>query len=240
MRRQHDASDSGEPKKTGLAHRQVNPELADAGEGRQRLNFKMGEAKVFARNLRLLTEMRDLSPATASRQLREHLIADAEARLKIAVTEDKKRKAEAELALAQQADIQPKWYRRLMTKGVTKSHRMTRMQFHGLANWLGIPYEDMWRKDLVTFCLTDDLAKPHEGEPKEKSSWIIRHTRHLRMLSVLLDDDDCQFLGPLIDRLYNLSLGAELPLEYVGKRGSKVTRKKTDELNKERSGRKQK
>jgi len=198
-------------RKTGLARKKPNHKMADAGEKIIRLNYRMGEAEVFARNLKLLTQMRNLTPTTASHALCEYLVADAELRLKNPVDDEERGRAKTQLAKARDG-IHPQWYRRLMIKGATRSHGTTREQFHGLSRWLGLQNADLWRDDLITFVLTDELPNVQEAKQEDrltelpKSTLMSKFATQLQRLAGLLELDEYSFLVPLIDRLYLLEL----------------------------------
>lgn len=238
--------DFGGVSKTGLATKKPNEQLADAGESRHRPNFKMGEAEVFAENLRLLTQMRGMTPQTASVALSAYVLAEAERRLQDAIGTEEQAKAKAAVAKAKKG-VQAKWYRRLMKKGVTRSHQMTRAQFHGLAGWCGLKYADLWRKDLITFQLTGEKPTVQKVKRKQKAltsalpQWVAKHQTVLRKLAELLDRDDFQFLIPLIDRLYLSCSESRAPLESYqsGGKSTEIGKKTLLEIAKSRRDRKE-
>jgi hypothetical protein len=126
---------------------------------RHRLNIRMGEPGVFARNLRLLTVMRGLTAEEACKGIAEMLRREADAerdqvweRTKDA---DARQAASKKAQQARKIKLDPKWYRRLTAKGVSRSDKRTRTQFHAIARFFGVRYDGLWEADLITFKLSD-------------------------------------------------------------------------------------
>jgi hypothetical protein len=132
---------------------------AEGLDRRHRLNIRMGEPGVFARNLRLLTVMRGLTAEEACKGIAEMLRLEADAerdqvweRTKDA---DARQAASKKAQQIRKLNLDPKWYRRLTAKGVSRSDKRTRTQFHAIARFFGVRYESLWEPDLITFKLSD-------------------------------------------------------------------------------------
>ncbi len=131
----------------------------DRLESEHRPTFYMGEPNVFARNLRLLTAMRGLTAEAACKGISEMLRRDADAerdqvweRTKDPVA---RQAASKKAQQTRKITIDPKWYRRLTAKGVSRSDKRTRTQFLAIAKFFGVRHEGLWEADLITFKLTD-------------------------------------------------------------------------------------
>lgn len=131
----------------------------DRLESEHRPTFYMGEPNVFARNLRLLTAMRGLTAEAACKGIAEMLRRDADAerdqvweRMKDPVA---RKAASTKAQQIRKIGIDPKWYRRLTAKGVSRSDKRTRTQFLAIAKFFGVRHEGLWEADLITFKLTD-------------------------------------------------------------------------------------
>ena len=132
---------------------------ADRLEGEHRPTFYMGEPNLFARNLRLLTAMRGLTAEAACKGIAEMLCRDADTerdqlweRTKDPVARQAASKKAQQI---RKIGIDPKWYRRLTAKGVSRSDKRTRTQFLAIAKFFGVRHEGLWEADLITFKLTD-------------------------------------------------------------------------------------
>lgn len=137
---------------SGAAH-------ADRLEGRHRPNIRMGQPGVFARNLRLLTVMRGLTAEAACKgiaeMLRQEAAAERDRVWETTTDADARHAASRKAQQIRKVRIDPKWYRRLTAKGVSRSDKRTRTQFHAIARFFGVRYEGLWEPDLITFKLTD-------------------------------------------------------------------------------------
>ena len=117
----------------------------DRLESEHRPTFYMGEPNVFARNLRLLTAMRGLTAEAACKGIAEMLRRDADAerdqvwdRTKDPVA---RQAASKKAQQTRKITIDPKWYRRLTAKGVSRSDKRTRTQFLAIAKFFGVRHE---------------------------------------------------------------------------------------------------
>ena len=144
-----------------MVRKNTNPGTieTDGLQEEHRLSIRMGEPSVFAQNLRLLTVMRGLTAEDACKGIAEMLRreADAERDQVWERTRDSAARQAASKKAAQirKIKIDPKWYRRLTAKGVSRSDKRTRTQFHAIARFFGVRYEGLWESDLITFKLTD-------------------------------------------------------------------------------------
>lgn len=179
----------------------------DALQSRHRLNIKMGEPSALAQNLRLLTLMRQLTAEQVCEGLKKLLIQEAEAnRDEIwAETHDRKQREEATRKVQdiRKASVDPKWYRRLMSKGVSRSDERTRAQFHAIAKFFGIRFEDMWDEKLITFDFTDRI-RPNTLPQG-------RFSANARKLLELLErgGGEYDYLTTLIDMLHKHAFASE-------------------------------
>jgi len=132
---------------------------AEGIKQRHRLPIRMGEPVVFARNLRLLTVMRGLTAEEACKGIAEMLRREADAERdrvwERTKDSDARQAASKKAQMMRRIRIDPKWYRRLTAKGVSRSDKRTRTQFHAIARFFGVRYEGLWEPDLITFKLTD-------------------------------------------------------------------------------------
>lgn len=132
---------------------------AEGIEGRHRPSFYMGEPRMFARNLRLLTVMRGLTAEEACKRIAEVLRreADAERDQVWERTKDPEVRQSATKKAQQirKIKLDPKWYRRLMAKGVSRSDKRTRKQFLAIARFFEVQHEDLWKPYLITVKLAD-------------------------------------------------------------------------------------
>jgi hypothetical protein len=176
-----------------------------------RLSFHMGEPSVFARNLRLLTVMRGLTAEEACKGIAEILRRDADAGLNQAweTTKDldARQSATKKAQRIRKTKVDPKWYRRLMARGVSRSDSRTRQQFFAIARFFGVRHEGLWEPDLITVKVADLQAPilPPQN----------RFAIHAQKLFELLEYDGGRYdyLMPLLDSLH----GEAFPPDKAGK-----------------------
>ena len=173
----------------------------DSLQSEQRLNIQMGEPGIFARNLRLLTAMRELTAERACKEIAEMMrreaVAERDRILKNTSDSKASQAATEKFQEIAKIKIDPKWYRRLMASGVSRSDKRTRTQFHAIARFFEVRYEGLWETDLVTFKL-NDLKAPIV------TSTQTRFAFHVQKLIELLDHEagKYDYLKSLLDSLY--------------------------------------
>lgn len=128
--------------------------------GRRRpIPKRMGEPGVFARNLRLLTVMRGVTAEEACKGIAEMLRQDATAeRDRVWETTndaDARQEASKKAQQTRKIKVDPKWYRRLMAQGISRSDKRTWRQLSAIADFFCVPYKKLWEPDLITFKLTN-------------------------------------------------------------------------------------
>ncbi len=132
---------------------------AEGIERLHRLNTRMGEPSVLAHNLRLLTVLRGLTAEKACQGIAEMLRREADTERdqvwERTTDSDARQSALKQAQQARKIKIDPKWYRRLTAKGVSRSDKRTRAQLLAIARFFGVRYEGLWESELITFKLTD-------------------------------------------------------------------------------------
>lgn len=111
------------------------------------ISNRMGPPGVFAKNLRVLTAIRGLKATTACRAIQQMLEEHGKSQLRAASGRTKKTVAES-IAHIKQNPVDPKWYRRLMQRGVTRSNKRTWRHMNAIAVFFRVTYEDLWDEEL--------------------------------------------------------------------------------------------
>jgi len=93
----------------------------------------MGEPAVYARNLRLLTAMKGVTAEEACKGIEAEMLRQN----------------------YPAAKVDPKWYRRLMTKGASRSDPRTITQFWTIPKYFELQDHELWDANLITFQLTN-------------------------------------------------------------------------------------
>ena len=99
----------------------------------------MGKREVFAKNLRILTSLKGLKATTASRAIQAMLEDHANEQLRKATERTRHVVSEARAGIMKN-QVDPKWYRRLMQRGVTRANNTTwrHMRRNRPLLWAGI------------------------------------------------------------------------------------------------------
>lgn len=107
----------------------------------------MGKPEVFSKNLRMLTALKGLKATTACRAIQAMLEKHGEEQMRTAGPRLAKEVGKS-LAEIRQNPVDPKWYRRLMQRGVSRASKTTWRHMDALGIFFGIAYEDMWDETL--------------------------------------------------------------------------------------------
>jgi len=170
--------------------------------GPEGLPIRMGKPAAFARNLRLLAALHDLTAEGLCRELKQMLVRK-EANLRAAILEEdlgsvRRRDTDAELNAVAVAvkRINAKWIRRLMSKGVSRSDKRTRTQFHAIAKFFRVEYALLWEETLIT------VQHPGLGQPLATpyAPFAVESQKLVELLE--LGDRRYGYLSQLIDSLH--------------------------------------
>lgn len=152
-----------------------------------------GSPKTFAKNLHLLTALKGLKGSTAADAVQEMMLSRGEESLRMA-------RGEAARAIQKSLDkirankVDPKWYRRLMREGVSRTNEKTVGHLSAVALFFNVELEDLWDDDLVNRL---NLERATDKEVPKPSI----HVLYAKKIESLLDSGDYDFLKPLIDSL---------------------------------------